>query len=41
VYRLRNYWFVFGATMLFLWWLPRMVEWVIEGLDILWQRSSR
>lgn len=36
MYRLKNFWFVFGATMLFLWWLPRIVEWSIDGMEALW-----
>lgn len=32
----RNNMFVFGATMFFFWWLPRMVEWAIDGMEIAW-----
>ncbi len=39
--RHRNNMFVFGAVMLFCWWLPKMIGWVIDGLEILWEKSSR
>lgn len=36
MYQRKNFWFVLGATMLFLWWLPTFTGWAIEGLKLLW-----